>query len=291
MRATAAAMIAVFIVASCTSAVAPPPSATGPAAAGLTKLPLGDGKRSTSAQVGWMWSCALQTGGGGAQVQGPWIHGTTWDMTAKVAVSGSVSWPHQMQVTLDGATRVITSNGLPDHPSGVFPVETGDPAYQYDRNPNRIAAQSLSYRLPANPVAGTPQCAGGTVGISLEGGMIFNSFDAQSKDAVANEVQDKCGGHPERTGRYQFHGLPLCFADTTSGHSTLYGYSFDGFGIYGVRGVDGRTLANVDLDECHGHVHEITWDGVTKAMYHYHFTYAYPYTLGCYRGQPVRVGP
>jgi hypothetical protein len=258
----------------------------------LTSLPLGDGKRSTSAQIGWLWSCSAQLGGGGAQRQGPWIHGTTWDMTSKITVDGDVRWQQQLSVTISGNDRLITGNGLPSHGTGVFPVQRTDDAYAWDPNPNRITAQTISYRMPANPpMNASPQCAGGTVGFALAGGAIFNAFDAQAKDAVANEVQDKCGGHPERTGQYHFHGMPQCFTDTASGHSALFGYAFDGLGIYGPRDVDGRTLANADLDECHGHTHEIQWDGVKRVIFHYHFTYEFPYSVSCYRGQPIRVGP
>jgi hypothetical protein len=29
----------------------------------------------------------------GARVDGPWIHGTTWDLTSKLAVQGRIVWP------------------------------------------------------------------------------------------------------------------------------------------------------------------------------------------------------
>ena len=40
----------------------------------------------------------------------------------------------------------------------------------------------------------------------------------------------------------------------------------------------------MDLDECHGHTHEILWDGKRVVMYHYHATWDFPYTIGCLRG-------
>ena len=46
-------------------------------------------------------------------------------------------------------------------------------------------------------------------------------------------------------------------------HSGLQGYAYDGFGIFGVYGEDGELLSTADLDECHGHTHEIEWDGET----------------------------
>jgi hypothetical protein len=80
----------------------------------------------------------------------------------------------------------------------------------------------------------------------------------------------------------------LCIeAEATGGHSELVGYALDGFGIFGRYGEDGDAVRNTDLDECHGHNHDIEWDGATIEMYHYHATWEYPYTLGCYRGTPI----
>ena len=58
----------------------------------------------------------------------------------------------------------------------------------------------------------------------------------------------------------------------------------DGFGIFGMYGETGEILKNSDLDECHGHSHEIEWDGEKVPMYHYHSTAEFPYTVGCFRG-------
>jgi len=132
----------------------------------------------------------------------------------------------------------------------------------------------------------------GTVGFLLTGGVFFNALDAQGKDAVAHEVQDHCQGHPERSGAYHYHHLTTCLepAASRTTHSPLVGYALDGFGIFGRHGEGGRLLANGDLDECHGHTHEIEWDGRRVSMYHYHATWEYPYILGCFRGTPQRLG-
>ncbi|MBI5052160.1 MAG: hypothetical protein HZB52_02705, partial [Chloroflexi bacterium] len=42
-------------------------------------------------------------------------------------------------------------------------------------------------------------------------------------------------------------------------------------------------------DVCHGHTHEIEWDGKTVEMYHYHATAEFPYTVSCFRGSAVRM--
>jgi YHYH protein len=262
-----------------------PPTAPIPPANRLDpqKLPLGDGKISTTtAQKSSIFLCNLMQGGGGAFRAGEWIQGTTWDLTKKTQVSGDVKWANaKIDFTLDGNTRKVSGNGFPLHNTGVFPVAPSDKAYQYDRNPNSIRQQNVNYTFPANPTeAAKPACMQGVVGIALSGVAIFNGLDALNRDAVAHELQDKCNGHPEREGRYHYHGYSPCISGTNSG---LVGYIFDGFGIYNLV-ENGRELTNADLDECHGHKHRIEWDGKPTEMYHYHFTQEYPYSVGCFKG-------
>ncbi len=248
---------------------------------------------SSAPQRGYVWSCMAQFNGGGAQAAGPWLNGDgTWDLTRKLTVDGAVEWPHEFTLTVEGGKRVFQSNDLPDHVTGIFPISPGDDAYQVDRNPNAIRSQSVRLELPAEPaLAPQPSCIGGEVGIMLSGVLIFNSFDAEGRDAPANEVQDSCQGHPQQAGLYHYHSLSGCITDTSAGHSALMGYAFDGFGIYGYYGEDGAELANADLDECHGHTHAIEWDGRIVEMYHYHATHEFPYVLGCFRGTSTVQGP
>ena len=133
----------------------------------------------------------------------------------------------------------------------------------------------------------------GQIGVLLNGGYFFNALDAGGKDAVAHEIQDSCQGHPEINGAYHYHSVTTCLArrESEREHSGLVGYAFDGFGIYGHRGDFGRVLTNADLDTCHGHRHSIEWDGKKVDMYHYHATWEYPCTIGCYRGNPLRLPP
>ena len=128
----------------------------------------------------------------------------------------------------------------------------------------------------------------GAIGVLTSGVVLYNAVDAAGRDAVAHEIQDSCGGHPDSGKVYHYHSVPPCVGDSGSGHSSLVGYALDGFGIYGYRGQSGETLTNADLDECHGHTHEVEWDGQVVIMYHYHATYEYPYTIGCYRGTASR---
>jgi YHYH protein len=255
-----------------------------------TRLPLGDGHVASAEQAGSVWPCATRFGGGGAFRAGDWIHEDgTFDFTPKPSVDGRVSWPSRFDIAITGGVRRLTGNELPAHATGAFPIARDDDAYQFDRNPNSIRAQNLLIDLPLDPTpAAHPSCVPvGPIGVMLSGAVLFNALDALGHDAVAHEMQDGCQGHPERSGTYHYHSLTTCLDDGGTGHSRLVGYAFDGFGIFGRRGGDGRVLQNGDLDACHGHTHEIDWDGRRVVMYHYHATWEYPYTVGCYRGTPV----
>ncbi|HUF84154.1 MAG TPA: YHYH protein, partial [Acidimicrobiia bacterium] len=262
-----------------------------------TRLPVGDDSVGSQAGVGLLWSCQTEfaQNAPGATVEGDWFNGDgTYNLEEKAVVDGEVSWPSVFGVTLNGDTRVFTGNDLPDHTTGEFPVSSDDDAAQFDPNPNSISEQEISVEVPANPtVSSEPSCTpGGPIGVLLSGALLYNPTDALGRDAVAHEVQDACGGHPQQAGEYHYHDVSDCVEDTQSGeggHSDLVGYAFDGFGIYGHHGENGEELTNADLDECHGHTHEIEWDGETVEMYHYHATYEFPYTIGCFRGTPINA--
>jgi hypothetical protein len=255
-------------------------------------LPLGDGRISAEPKRGFVFSCQSRFRGGGAQHAGDWIHGSTWDSTRKVIVRGDVRWPNAVFgiATQDGERRV-TGNGLPvDHTTGIYPVQRSDPAFGIDRNPNSIREQQVAFSLPLEPaLSAAPSCVPmGMIGVALSGVALFNALDDAGRDAVAHEVQDHCNGHPERQGRYHYHGPTPCLAGATSGNA-LIGYALDGFGITSSYDENGRELTNADLDECHGRVSRIEWNGRQASIYHYVMTREYPYTVGCFRGRPVRV--
>lgn len=257
-------------------------------------LPVGDGKYSaSSASKGTVYVCSgyarnLASDQGGASTRGPWFtsNNTEYDINKKSHVSGAVDWQSSFSNQVAGTTRTITTNDLPNHTTGVFPIAASDPAYAYDRNPNSIRAQSLTYGLSASPVYGSPNCMGGQAGVMLTGVALFNGFDAGGRDAGAWEVQDSCGGHPEKDGEYHYHTLSSCIKDI-SVHSVI-GYALDGFPITGPQVGTRNILTTGDLDECHGITSSITVNGKKSTTYHYVMTQDFPYSISCFRGQAIQ---
>ena len=256
-------------------------------------LPLGDKKYSTSGpKSGYVYSC-IALSGSPVVSTAPWLNASagTWDALAKVLVTGAVSWNGSFTQKETGVDRDLSSNLEPvsPHTTGSFPIASSDPAYEYDRNPNKIEAHSKSLTLPLNPTAAaSPQCvAPGAIGVTVTGVAIYDAFDAAGYDAVAREEQDACHGHPDSSDTYHYHGwLQACVPDSGSAtqNSSLLGYALDGYGVYGPW-YGGKVLTSKDLDECHGTTSTVLWNGKEQSVYHYVSTYDFPYTIGCFHGK------
>lgn len=257
---------------------------------------LGDGRVLTAPKRGHLYSCQqrFSPNAPGTSESGPWIRGDEYFPSRKPTVAGSATWPDAtLSFSVESGFRIIRTNGLPTHATGTFPVSRGDIAFQYDRNPNRIQARDIVLRLPVNPeVAAKANCVPmGMIGVTVTGVALFNALDARGRDAAAYEVLDRCHGHPQQQGQYHYHDFTPCLPDgaDANGHSLLLAYALDGFGVYGPKDVGGRALTNADLDDCHGHVGPVMWDGKVRVTYHYHFNDEYPYSVGCFRGTPWLV--
>ncbi len=257
----------------------------------VTNLPLGDYKYTTSSpQKGYIYLCHVMSGGGGAQETGSWIQGNTWNLSLKPNVQGQVSWSQaQFSNEISGTQRIIIGNDLPlNTTTGIFPIQSTDPAYQYDRNPNSIESHNFTLTLPLSPTRlNNPSCMGGEVGVMLNGVPLFNGFDGENRDAAAHEIQDSCDGHPNEQNIYHYHSLSSCIKDISS--STVVGFSLDGYPITGPVLPNGNYLTTNDLDECHGMTSQIVLDGKTTTMYHYVLTEDFPYSASCFRAKPVQM--
>jgi hypothetical protein len=260
-------------------------------------LPLRDQYYVTDApKQGYMYICDAkafqQTNGPGAQREGPWInHATgTYDVTRKPVVQGNVNFNNaEFTITTTATERVIKSNGLPlGVPVGIFPVQSRDPAYAYDPNPNQITVQNIEFSIPHFPViAKRASCTYKQVGITLDGVQLHGPLDSTGRDELAYQIQDVCTGGPQPGGGYHRHALSEC---TPHIHEpvALVGYALDGFGIFSPYDSSGKELTSADLDACHGTTSTIQWGGKTVVMYHYVLTRDFPYGVSCFRGTPTR---
>ena len=247
----------------------------------------------------------------------PWINRRgVLDVEKRPFVEGAVSWDERFRITLSPARRFFRGNGLPRNVTGVFPVRKGTPAYEwYASLPAQgysnaaeipIEPWRMNLSIPRNPRPNpVPRCiARLTTGISKNGApyhveIAFDS-DLNLLDPQAALPLDRCWGHPY-DGQYHLHGPSYaCFASRGAftgntkahrRHSPQVGWAIDGFGIFGPRGRDGQIVRNSQLDVCHGHTHAIDWDGRRRVMYHYHLNGQYPYSIGCFRGNPAFLPP
>ena len=262
-----------------------------------TALPLRDQYYTTDApKQGYVYTCDpkmfQQTNAPGAQQDGPWINKVagTYDVTKKPVFQGRVFYSNaKFTITTTQERRVINGNGFPlGVPTGIFPVEASDPAYKYDRNPNHITGQGISFSIPRHPApAKSASCTYKEVGITLDGVQIHGPLDSTGRDELAHEIQDVCTGGPQPGGGYHRHALSQC---TPHIHevNALVGYALDGFGIFSPYDKKGNELTSADLDQCHGTTSEIPWEGKTVSKYHYVMTRDFPYTVACFRGTPIR---
>ena len=252
---------------------------------------LGDGQISSGPKINHLFSCQqnFNPNAPGAHRTGPWLQGDKYHPHEKLHVNGKVDWPNaRINIVTEKGMRIVRANNLPTHPTGEFPIRQSDPAYQYDHNPSSIREQKILMRLPLMPkFAQSPSCVPmGLTAFTLVGGALYNAVDAGGRDAPAYEILDACGGHPERSGQYHYHDYAPCLPNGTdqNGHSSLIAYALDGFGVFGVKDVGGRTVTNKNLDVCHGHEGSVMWNGTVQNIYHYHMNDEYPYSIGCLRG-------
>ena len=139
-----------------------------------------------------------------------------------------------------GGYRTITSNGLPDHPPGIFPRKG---------NPNTVTAQNYTFRMPLKPVAAEKPTSSARWsfavalnGVPFEPGTAeFWNFDRDSGwkyEAMSGKIDlglDEHNAHVQPNGSYHYHGLPTGLITKLGGDGKkmlLVGYAADGFPVY-----------------------------------------------------------
>lgn len=143
-------------------------------------------------------------------------------------------------INFEGSSRVIRSNGIPNHATGDFP----NPG-----NPNTISEQHYTFRMPKKPVK-----TGRTIKLGMfPFGVAINGipFDPGAAEWWNNNPQsgwqyeamhlgprlgiDASNAHVQPGGAYHYHGPPRALIDRLGLRSApaLIGYAADGFPIYG----------------------------------------------------------
>ncbi len=202
-------------------------------------------------------------------------------------------------ITFDGTFVTIKTNDQPDHKSAYYP--TTHALYEafsgatfsgvnFVINPNRIATQSMTFKIPANPTMASTHAATplGPIGIAINGVPFFNQY-AGPNQPLTNEITsfDQYWGHPQQTGMYHYHVEPKYLTTIKASKSALMGFLLDGFPVYGPW--EENNSVATGLDVYHGHTH-VTLD-YPGGIYHYHFSDASPYLNGNgYWGTPGTVG-
>lgn len=199
-----------------------------------------------------------------------------------------------VSVRLDGNYVVISTTDIPDHKSPYFATTSSQyEAYNgtnknFVLNPNRIASQQMTFRIPITPTKlATPSPTPlGPIGVATNGVAIFNQYAANNQP-LTGEINsfDQYNGHPQMTGVYHYHVEPTWL--TRSSREVLLGVLLDGYPVYGPM-ENGVLVSTSSLDAAHGHF------SATKefpnGVYHYHTTSDAPYINGSgFAGSPGTV--
>lgn len=141
-------------------------------------------------------------------------------------------------ITVEGNYRIIRANGLPDHQTGQFPGPG---------NPNRISAQSYTFRVALSPRTNAVARSGRGAwfgaalnGVPFEPGTaeFWNGqpeWVMEAKSGFINLGLDQNNAHVQPQGAYHYHGLPTGLMNRLGGDGKkmlLVGYAADGFPIY-----------------------------------------------------------
>lgn len=148
-------------------------------------------------------------------------------------------WRNQVSITVQGDHRYITSNGIPNHQTGLFPNAN---------NPNTIAPQQHAFKVPAKPSQASTITPLGlwpfgvaTNGIPFDpGAMEFYKRDRNSGwqfEAMLGRINlglDMNHAHVQPGGAYHYHGMPPFSVPSGNPNNQmiLAGYAADGFPIY-----------------------------------------------------------
>lgn len=160
----------------------------------------------------------------------------------------------------------VGTDSQPDYPSNYFPTSNAcyaayTPSFP---DPNSIAAQNLSVKVPLAPDTSAQAMGLGPVGVAVNGVAIFDNQAAPGDDIYTESGSfDECQGHPAPGGTYHYHSEPYAISVDDA---RLIGVLKDGYFLYGRRDADGSLPT---LDAAGGHT-GTTPDSPTTPVYHHH---------------------
>lgn len=182
---------------------------------------------------------SILLGAGGAAFAHPGHdEGAIFFLAAANGIGAGSSTGSVATITIEGGYRVIRANGLPDHQTGQFPGRG---------NPNRISAQSYTFRMPLAPRTNAlaRSSRGAWFGVALNGvpfepgtAEFWNNqpeWVMEAKSGFIDLGLDRNNAHVQPQGSYHYHGLPTGLMERLGGDGTkmlLVGYAADGFPIY-----------------------------------------------------------
>lgn len=162
--------------------------------------------------------------------------------TGLLTMSSSYAHEGKVSVSIENGQRCFTSNGLPDHSTGLFPNRN---------NPTAIKSQDIRMCVSATPIKGAnPVMHKGSIGIGINGVQFrpgtADYYDGSSRRGhsknpasgwkveglnPANMLgMDSNNAHVGPNGLYHYHGV--AGALNKSAGSGPIGYAADGFPIY-----------------------------------------------------------
>ena len=184
----------------------------------------------------------------------------------------------QVTTTVEGSTRTITTNALPDTRTGTFP-NAG--------NPNTIAAQDNTYTFTTEPTFVGDATPVRTTGVAING-VKFEPGTAETVSCDSGEmyrveaVQDVYdlgldfnNAHVQPDGEYHYHGVSELMVDVfDTGEDLVHvGFAADGYLMYYSR--SGAYEPGYVL--CNG--------ATINGEYAYLITASYPYVGRCLNGE------
>ncbi|MEH6345704.1 MAG: YHYH protein [Bermanella sp.] len=185
-------------------------------------------------------------------------------------------------VMCDDNYAYITSDTYPDHDlmNGItgtneqIPVPAVDYASPIKLNPalsNVLTSIDAAVGVAVN---GVP-----IYDYSAAGDLDIYNYDENLDTLVLGQL-DSCGGHAGRGDDYHYHAAPTCMQDAINdlNDTTILGWGYDGYPLYGNNNPDGSAINEGALDVCNGQID-------ADFGYRYHTSNEAPYIIQCLVGE------